>query len=220
MKKLILILTLVVLSTSVFSQITKPDTTKKEYKNIIELNVNVLLHQFFSLTSVYYFNPSYMISYKRIFKNNAIRFGVNGSTSSDNSTQNDTIKSGQKRNSFNAGLGIEHYCYMRKRWNFFFGVDAIAYYSENYYLQGNSSISSYKEIENEYGYGVSPLIGIQFKINSRFSVSTESSYDITYTKGDDKRTETPSPIYNIHKKSHGIQSAFNAPAGINFQIHF
>lgn len=224
MKKSILTMTMVVFAAFAFGQITKPDSTKNEFKNIIEIDATGLLHQFFFSSGTgggYYVVTPYMISYKRIFNNNnAIRFGVGGTTYSDNSTQNDTIESSQKRNSFNVGIGIEHYSYLTKRWNFFFGVDAIANYSENETVQGNSSTSTSTFTQVNYGYGVSPLVGIQFKINSRISISTETRYDIIYTQGNSKRNYTPDSSFDSKTKSNGIQTTFNAPVNINFRIHF
>lgn len=217
-------MTMVVFTTFAFGQITKPDTTKKEFKNIIEIDATGLLQQFFFSSGTgggYYVVTPYMISYKRIFNNNnAIRSGVGGTTYSNNSIVNDTVNSSSKRTSFNVGLGIEHYSYLTKRWNFFFGVDAIANYSENESVQGNSTTSSYTNTQANYGYGISPLVGIQFKINSRISISTETRYDIVYTLGNSTRTQTPDSSFDTETKSDGVQTTFNAPVNINFRIHF
>jgi hypothetical protein len=221
MKKTILIIVIAIISCSVFGQITKPDTTKKEFKNSIEVDITSLLHQFFySGQGFYGSSPYYIISYKRFFKSNALRFGVGGDISDDNSTKNDTIDSKYSRYSFNVGLGIEHYFYLSKRWNFFFGIDATASYLENVHVQGNSTTSSYKSNDFQYGFGVSPLIGIQFNINRRLSLSTETSYNISYTYGIDKRTQTPPSSYDYETKSHGLQSTFYAPLGIKIRLHF
>ena len=223
MKKAIFTLTLVVLTTFVFGQITKPDSTKKEFKNIIELDVTELLHQFLytGTGASYYYGTPYMISYKRILKNNnAIRFGVSGSVYNQNSTKSDTLKDSSKRNTFNVGLGIEHYCYLTKRWNFFFGIDLIANYTNNDLVQGISSTITYHNIQTIYGYGASPLLGIQFKINSRMSISTEMRYDIVYNQEHDKRSQPPSSVYDYDIKDKGMQTTFNPPININFRIHF
>ena len=138
----------------------------------------------------------------------------------DNSTENDTIESSQTSNSFNAGIGIEHYVYLTKRFNFFFGIDAVVNYSSNKYVQGNSATSTYFSKQFNYGYGVSPLLGIQFKINNRLSVSTETNYSITYTVGESKRTNTPDSSFDAETKSNGMRTTFSAPINVNFRIHF
>jgi hypothetical protein len=224
MKNSILTLLLLVFTTFAFGQITQPDTTKKEFKNIIELDATGLLQQFLFTSgtgSGYYNITPYMISYKRIFNNNnAIRFGVGGTTSKDNSTTNDSIENSSKRTNFNVGIGVEHYAYLTKRWNFFFGIDAIANYSENEYVQDNTTGTTNTTKQINYGYGVSPLVGIQFKINSRISVSTETRYDIVFTQGDSKRTYIPDSSFDTKTKSNGIRTTFNAPVNINFRVHF
>ena len=70
MKAFILILTILFFSTFAFGQITKPDSTKKEFKNIIELDATGLLNQFLftSGTGNSYYGGLYMISYKRVLK--------------------------------------------------------------------------------------------------------------------------------------------------------
>jgi hypothetical protein len=222
MKKSILILSMVAFTSFVFGQITKPDSTKKEYKNIIELDATGLLHQFFftSGTGNGYYGGLYMISYKRVFKSSAIRFGIGGNIYDDNSTENDTIESSRASSSFNVGIGIEHYIYLTKRFNFFFGIDAVVNYNKNEYVQGNSDNSTYRSTQLNYGYGVSPLVGIQFKLNNRMSVSTETNYSITYTKGESKTAWTPESSFDTETKSNGIQTSFSAPVNVKFRIHF
>lgn len=219
MKKIIFSLAIVITTSFAFGQITVRDTTIKVFNNIIELNANGIFHQVLNLSGNSYYNSKYMVGYKRIFKSNALRVNLGGSVYIDNTTSNDTLKDGRKGNSLNAGIGLEHYSYLRKKWNFIHGVDIIGNYNENYYLQGNSSISSYEETQINYGIGVSPFLGLQYKINSRFSISTEASYDIIYSKSDDKRIHIPQSNYNSHSRGSVIQTAFNAPLAINFRIH-
>jgi len=220
MKKIILILTIVIASSFAFGQITERDTTKKTFNNIIEFNANGIMREIISLSNSNYYNSQYIVGYKRVFKNNAIRLNIGGGISNDNSTNNDTVKSGNTRNTINVALGFEHYSYLRKRWNMFYGIDIKTNYTKYHYLQGNTATSSYEETQINYGYGPSPLIGLQFKINSRFSITTEASFDILFTSAEDSRTNIPQSQYNSHSKDTGMQTTFNAPLAINFRIHF
>lgn len=220
MKK-VFITSIVLLSLTVaHGQTTVPDSTKKEFKNIIAIDATRLLRQFFNFNANSYFSTPYMISYKRICKNNAFRIGVGGNFYNNNGTTNDTLASKQTTNDFNVGIGFEHYCYLGTRWNFYFGADAIVNYRYNDYRFSWTASTAYRRTSTNYGYGVSPLLGLQFKINSRLSIATETSYDITYTTSKGSTTQTPPSSYDNHSKSTGIQTTFNAPTTINFRILF
>lgn len=224
MKKSISTLVLIVLTTFTFGQITQPDSTKQEFKNIIEVDATGLLKQFLFSSgngSGYYVVTPYMISYKRIFNNNnAIRFGVGGTNNSENATTNDTIYNNQKNTRFNVGVGIEHYAYLTNRWNFFFGIDAIANFSAYKSEQENSAGNIYENEQTKYGYGISPLVGIQFKINSRISVTTETRYDIVFSHFENIKTQTLDSSFDSKTEGKGINTSFNPPVNINFRIHF
>ncbi len=220
MKKTILTLVLIALTTFSFGQLTTPLTTKKEFKNVIGIDATGLLLQFFNLNTNSYFYYPYMISYKRIFKSNAFRFDVGGNFFNNSETTNDTIGDNRVRNDYNIGIGFEHYSYLSKKWNLFFGADVVLNYTYNDYKYNYTSTLSSRQTTKSFGYGVSPLLGLQFKINSRFSVSTETSYDIIFTSATDSRTQTPTSIYDENSKSDGLQTQFHAPTTINFRIHF
>jgi len=220
MKKIILTLTAISLTCFLFGQTTTLDTTKKEYKNVVGLDATGLLRQFFNLNTSSYYSYPYIISYKRIFKNNALRVSAGGNFYNNNGSTNDTLVGKTTRNEFNAGVGFEHYSYISKRWNIYFGADAIVNY-RNYDQQSSRTAStSYRYTQTTYGFGASPLLGIQFIINSRLSVATETSYDVTFTTATSSQTETPASIYDKKSKSTGIETQFHAPTGIIFRILF
>jgi hypothetical protein len=220
MKKILFTLTVITLTTFAFGQVTTPDSTKKEFKNVISIDATGLLKQFLNLSPYTSFNSPYMISYKRIFKSNAFRIGVGGNIYNNNGTSNDTLKGKQNRIDLNIGVGFEHYSYLSKRWNFYYGADVIVNYTYNNYQSDRTATTSWQQYSTAYGYGVSPLFGVQFKINSRLSIATETSYDVTYTQSEGKSINTPPSIYDNKTKSTGINSQFNAPTEINIRIKF
>lgn len=220
MKKNILTLIAIVLSGILFSQTTTPDTTKKEFKNIIGLDATGLFRQFFNLNSSSYYSYPYIISYKRVFKNNALRINAGGNIQTTNGTTNDTLKGTTTRNDLFVGIGFEHYSYISKRWNIYFGADAILKYQNYNYKSSRTATTSYQQTQTEYGYGVSPLVGIQFLINSRLSIATETSYDITYNTTSSSQNNTPASINDRRTNSTGISTQFHAPTGIIFRVLF
>jgi hypothetical protein len=220
MKKSILVLAAVIMSAVVLGQTVKqPDQTNKEYKNVLAIDANGLLKQFFNFGQNPYFTSPYIIGYKRIFKSNALRIGIGGNISTGKSEFNDTSKNDNKRYNFNIGAGYERYSYISKRWNLYYGADAIFTYEYYDYHSNYSTTTSNKEITKQFGYGVSPFLGIQFRINSRLSISTETSYDIIYACGVSKRTYTPPSDYDYTSKSSSIQTQFHAPTSIVFRIN-
>ncbi len=221
MKKIILTLTVIIITSCLYGQVTYPDTTKKECKNVIEVNITGLIGQFLNLNTMGYYSYSpYMMSYKRIFKNCAIRLGVGGSTSSSEVTNNDTLHGKSIYNNYNVGLGYEHYSYLTKRWTLYFGIDAIASHMLHIYENDYSTTSSTKDRSTNCSFGASPFVGLVFRLNSRLSLSTETSYDISYFISESKSVHTPLSSYNSHTKGNGTQTGFNAPTSINIRIWF
>jgi hypothetical protein len=204
MKKLFLVSTMFISLTIAYSQTTVPDTTKKEFKNVISIEATGILRQFINQPN---YNSPYMIGYKRIFKSNALRIGLG--ITSYKTIINDAMSIQSKYNNFYLGIGFEHYSYLTKRWNLYIGADAIISYRKS------SSLISFSSTSNQTytTYGISPLLGLQFKINSRLSVSTETSYAILYTISDN------SNLYS-YISYRTIVTNFRPPVAVNFRILF
>jgi len=220
MKKIIFTLMAIALTSFLFGQETYQDTTKKEFKNVVGMDATGLLRQFFNLNTTTYYSYPNIISYKRIFNSNALRISAGGNISTNNDKTNDTLEGKMTRNELNANIGFEHYSYISKRLNLFFGADAIVRYYNYDQLSPRSATTSYRYIQTDYGYGASPLLGIQFIINSRLSIATEMSYDITFTTTTSSRTETPASKYDTKSKGTGIETQFHAPTVIIFRVLF
>jgi hypothetical protein len=220
MKKILLLLTIVLSSTGLFAQYTAPDTTKKEYKNVVAIDATGFARQFFNPNSN--FAVPYLVSYKRLFRQNALRLGISALINSQDRSTNDSVSNNNSMNRFQIGIGIEHYSYISKRWNWFYGVDGIVkyVYAENEGSIGSGS-STYKNTSLDMGYGISPLLGVQFKISERLSLSTETAFNILFTTHSSTYTST-GPGVNLSQKRSGtgIETRFYAPIGINFRVMF
>lgn len=224
MKKLFILSCIFCFGVVSYGQITNPpDTTKSEFKNVIGVDATGLLQQFLNLSEYNYWYVPYHITYKRILKSNAIRLNLGGNISASSETSNDTSNTDRTRKSFLAGIGFEHYSYINKNCNVYFGVDAIYRYGyTNYHSWDNSRIS--KQKDESHGYGLSPFLGFQFKFWKRISIAVESSYDILYSKSTSSNDrEYPGyPEYiDRHDKSEssGISTRFNPPVTIRFMVH-
>lgn len=219
MRITLIIVTIFTSSFFAFGQETSQDTTKKEFNNVIGIDATNFVSRFFNFSSnPSYFNSPYMISYRRIFKSNALRVSIGGEVLNNKGTRNDTLHPTTTRIALNVGVGFEHYCYLSKRWNFYAGVEAFTAYS---YYDGiyPYSTTSYREQSNtSHSFGVSPLIGVHFKINSRLSISTETSYNIAYVLEKSFDIQPPTTMYDNHSKSSGIETSFYAPTALSFRI--
>ena len=220
MKNIILTLTFVVITACIYGQTINADEAKKKYKNVFGIDATGLLKQFLNFSNSYYYASPYMIIYKRTFKSNALRVGIRGSLYNASGTTNDTLGASSTRNSINIGLGFEHYQYLSKRWALYFGADVLMGYSYSESQYDYSANTSTQRTTITYNYGASPLLGLLFKLNSRLSISSETSYDILHTQTTFDDVDTPSSMYDRHSKSKSLASQFNAPTSIIFRIEF
>lgn len=221
MKKTLLTILATITIIGASAQHTASDSTKKSYKNVIGLDATGLLRQFLNLNTYNYYYYPYVLTYKRFYNNtNAIRINLGGSTYSNNSTTNDTLQSTNNRNELFSGIGWEHYSYLSKRWNLYFGADIIYNYS-NYIQKSSTPLSNSSEYtQTKHSYGVSPLLGVQFMINSRISVATETSYDIAYINSSSGQLHMPNSQNNRSTKTNGVETQFHAPTGLIFRVLF
>lgn len=234
MKKIILTTTMFICSCTLFGQIVVSESPKKEFKNIIGVDATGLIKQLlnfnfysspyqsegiFYYNSIYYY--PYMISYRRIFKSNTIRTGVGGYLLNNNNTVNDSLQSSYKSNAFNLALGFEHYTFLSKRFNFYFGADFVWNYEllESNYAYSQTQYNYDKTNTNKYG--IAPLMGLVFNLNSRISIATETSYKISYITAIDKdKYVSGNYIDEDNRKIKGFEGQFYAPTSINLRILF
>lgn len=206
---------------SLAAQNTVPDSTKKTYKNVIALDATGLLRQFMNLSTYNYYYYPYVLSYKRFYNNtNAIRVNLGGNTYSNNSTTNDTLQSTNSRHDLFTGIGWEHYSYLSKRWNLYFGADLIYSYSNNTQKNSAPFSNNNENTQSKHSYGASPLLGVQFNINSRLRIATETSYDITYINASSGQFHKPNSQYDRNTKTNGIETQFHPPTCIIFRVLF
>jgi hypothetical protein len=220
MKKLLLF-SLLILSFHSFSQNVTADTTKKDFKNVIGIDVTSVIRQFFISGNTSPLNSNFptIISYRRIFKSNAAKIALGVSMFTDDRTIDDTIKATTNRSGFTIRLGFEHYCYLGKRWMYYFGADALIGQSTLINETSFSNISSSKSKAVTDAYGFSPVLGITFKINDRLFIATESSLDVILEQIKNESSSFPGANVS-NTRSNRITTTFNAPQFINLRLRF
>lgn len=223
MKKLFFTTVAFFVLTITYGQTAILDTTKKEFKNVIGVDVTALLRQFFNegSTTNFYYNYPIVISYRRIFhSNNALRLGIGGYVDAQNGFTNDTIGGNGNRYAFNIRGGYEHYCYLGKRFMYYFGADMIGGYSYVNSEHHWSTTTSSTQTTTISSCGLAPLLGIVFKINDCMSVSTEANYAIVYSHMKDVRLTVPQSNYNTRSTNNRTTSEFSGPGFIQLRIKF
>ncbi len=221
MKKLIALLSLLFVTNHTFAQKVHPDTTKKEFKNIVGLDATWMVRQLInsgSPSSGYNYYSPYFISYRRIFGGNAVRAQIGGMIWTTESKTNDTTRGITSRNNYYFTLGFEHYKYLSKRFTCYFGIDLTTSYRE-YKTKGWYTNTEYSEqIQTTSDYGFTPLLGLVFEITSRMSVATETGYNISYQTSISSTKRYPPTIWDTKKSEAGWISSFYAPASIIFRF--
>ena len=203
---------------------TPPDTSKKVSRNMIGVDATGLMGQFLNLNEYWYYYDPYIASYKRFMGSNALRFGIGGNYSNSDQTQDDTISMDRMYYDIRIGVGFEHYTFINKKCNLYFGADAL-YIHDYDEIYRNNEVYNTEYEERSHKLGISPLVGFQFRFWKRITFAVESSYDITYAQ----TKHTSKTIYNegfnyddaeSKTELNGISTYFNRPISIRFQVHF
>ncbi|MBC7863792.1 MAG: hypothetical protein IAF38_12530, partial [Bacteroidia bacterium] len=124
MKKTIVLLLVINITTTVFSQNQTGDSSRIfKYKNMLGVDATGLLG---ALWSNYTNAPVQTISYRRVFKKSAIFFSVGGYLASSKEKLHDTLFSEHSSaiHSFNFLLGMEWYKKISKKFILNYGIAA------------------------------------------------------------------------------------------------
>ncbi|MBX7053270.1 MAG: hypothetical protein K1X54_14645 [Flavobacteriales bacterium] len=118
---------------------------------------------------------------------------------------------------FDFSVGFEKRSLVAKRWTVFGGVDLLAT-SDMSTNENTSGDFKFKSTNKSNGGGVAPLFGIQFNINDRISLSTETQLKVLYTKG--KRTTETTGSTPTSSESTGVSATPLLPGFIHFNVSF
>jgi len=222
MKKIILIAILITACSASYAQEVKQDSTQKEFKNMFEIDVTELLHQYFINS-----DDDGPISFHQVLKyrrfinsKNALTLGVGVGSSERNSTDEETYQNYFGSRSYSIGLGFEHYVPLTRRWNFFFGAELL--------YNRKNSINQFREYGNGIDYqreesvawlvGLNTYAGIEYKFSGRFSVATQVSYFLQYSQ-DNKEISFPAnqSLQKVRVENSNLGQGFEA---LNVKLRF
>lgn len=217
MKKTLLIL--LFLPVGIFAQEAAPS----ERTFILGLNATDFVKSFLSFNETQPFgtNP-YDFTMRRVNANNvASRIGVGVRFSMANQ-EDDQDDDEFKFTSYgiNLGIGQEKRIPLSKRWLFYVGGDLVLRYSNAV----NESIfedGSQTNTENEMGFGLAPVVGIQFNLSERVSLSTEGFFECLFAQEVDKSEGTGSASdFNSEVKTTFISAFPVLPQFLYINISF
>ena len=214
MKATSFLFTLIILTSTVFAQ--ESETPQPKTTHEIGVNFTFFVKTFLSLNNSNSNNIStpYALSYKLLRNNNGMRFGVGGIFNETiQKDERDTTELSTKNTSFDFRLGYERQVPVTKRWLTYFGWDIL-------YGLGNTSseTESVNTKETTQTIGTGPVIGIQFNINKKIKLFTESS--VYFTSSDISRKETFQnfPQQNLEENGSSTDFSFGLPTNIFLTI--
>jgi len=174
----------------------------------------------FSQNGNYYVN-TYLVSYKRFFNKTAFRFGlgVNYSTKQDTGGYNSNSNYKNENFSINTRYGVEFRQDFWGKWSFYYGADFIFGYSQSISHNFSSSNGTPDTKRKGFDIGGGPILGLEFYINKKLSLSTEGSLYYIYSKTDTKY-EYENPEFNKQALSETNNMNISVPISIFVKYKF
>lgn len=170
MKNLYLLLFSLLVSLNLFAQ---KKSTKKQSSEI-GLNITNTLAGFFNSGGSELPEDPFLLSYKKLTGGGALRFGTNFRLVN----QKDFINTGRRtlrETDFFFRAGYEWRSEVSKRFTLYYGLDGVIEYNNEKITINSFGIEDLSSIENIYGFGGGPILGLLFHLNDRIALSTEGS---------------------------------------------
>lgn len=233
MKKILLSLAFICIFGISFSQVKSiKSDTNKVYHNELGVDVTGFFRRFFPLVQMDYYgqfyyieSPAYFLTYRRHLKCGNVRVGIGGDFSRrdvKNYLNTDDTKNYVSLNhSLSTRLGWEFTNELSNKWQIYYGLDlkfSKQYYSSNGYIFNTDYIVGYESTTQKYG--ISPLLGIRFKLTNRLSLTTEACLSVNFENSYSERTFTPtSNLYpskdkEVTPRINSVSSSFTQPLSV------
>lgn len=181
MKNTILIMGMLVL-TSFSLKAQDEETSNKNYDTEIGLNVSNFIKSFLSLNTQTIQTSPYFIVAKH--KSLRVHLGLKGNDGQNFLDDSNSINN-RRDLEFDLKVGFEKRQDVGSHWIFHYGLDLVGSYQYNR-LKTNTAIDEIENVTEAAYAGVSPFLGLQFKINKRLKLLTESNWIIAYGRSTEK----------------------------------
>lgn len=177
----------------------------------VGLNVSNFVKSFVSLNTQTIQTSPYFI----VFKYNEklrLHLGFKGSDGVDFTSDNGGLNNNRFMR-FDLKTGIERNKLLGKKWLVHYGADLVVKYEFERFKNTTGFDEVTSSIESAYG-GVSPFLGLQFKINDRLKLLTEAEWVFAYGRSADKINSTDFPEINSKDISNFFFTELHPPVDL------
>lgn len=201
------------------------DTTK-HIRNEIAIDVSPVFAGIMSTSST----PG--ISYRRHYEKGAlrVRLNLNGGKSEDKNTsatnQQNIPSSSAKNTSASLKVGYQwHRDYTKLRW--YYGLDLLASNWKSKNANSNTSRHEFEKYTSSYSsqnettgqsFGISPVIGLSYRITRRFSLSVESAITLARTSSKTTIANNQTTQYDGYPQNQFESGYSNKSTGTNYSF--
>lgn len=154
----------------------------QSYQTEVGLNVSNFVKSFLSLNTQTIQASPYFVIVKR--KSLRLHLGLRANDGQNFFDESNNITD-SRRLQFDFKAGVERKQNVAQKWIFHYGLDLVGSYQYNRF----NTLTAIDEIKDqtEAAYaGISPFLGLQFKINNRLKVLTEANWVIAYGRSTEK----------------------------------
>lgn len=226
MKNIMILIVFIFIGNTLFAQDNK-EQFLDEYEKQIGLSATNFFLRFISFTQGLENTPDVLILYKKGTGGQKWRYGLGGSISFNSIKDEDNERDRNTEILLSYRFGREHYRNFSRKWGILFGWET--HYRGNYSKSVNiDDVSIGQETRTGSIFnlttGVRALAGVQFRINERLSLLTETSYGISLSyrkwKSVIEIDSQPGNSTESFSKRYSASTFFNAPLSIILNYHF
>lgn len=174
----------------------------------VGLNVSNFVKSFASLnTQTIQASPYFVVlRYNEMYR---LHFGFKGNNGLDFASVEGGI-SDQTKLKFDLKLGIQRNRSLGKKWKTHYGFDLVAKYEIEQFTSDTSNDEVFTSVESAYG-GMSPFLGLQFKINDYLTLLTEAEWVLAFGRSADILESRDFPEINQKNISNFIFTDLRPP---------
>ncbi len=193
--------------------------TEKDHAHYLSINGTFFLQQFFSFaSSSTTITPSpYIVEYKYLPRHHGFRFAAGGSFSQKKSFLDSSQIQVNNTTSFNFRAGYVYQKKVAKKWSFFVGADVVSTITTSL-LRDNTVTDIVTTSSKSYSVGLGPSLGIQFAINNRVGLFTETAFYYQYVFSNQGVTSVNFPDTNASTGSRENNLKFIIPTSLFFYV--
>ena len=189
-------------------------------RNEIGLNATTFIANFLSLSSDSPNPGHYLLNY-RLYSTPTKAFRVGFNLNVANQNEKIDFNTDQAVNSqlLNLRIGWERQVHIKQRWGIMYGFDVLFNY-DNRTINTTQFSDFVKSSTRMMTSGIGPYLGVQFNINDRIGLFTESTFYFTYNqeRSEDVFSNFPNESISDKVNSFAFNSTF--PTAIFFFVKF